>query len=55
MLKAMLLVTVLGAGAGYDQNRPVSRIGTVEMPSMEECLDARVIILYKCKNSLRPS
>jgi len=36
MLKATLLVTyfVLGAGSNY----------TVEMPSMEECLDARVTI-----------
>jgi len=34
MLKAMLLVTTLGVGGDY----------TVEMPSMEECLDARITI-----------
>ena len=34
MLKAMLVVTALGAGGDY----------TAEMPSMKECLDARVTI-----------
>jgi|TARA_R110000823_G_scaffold39722_2_gene105927 hypothetical protein len=34
MLKAMLLVTALGGGGDY----------TAEMPSMEECLDARIVI-----------
>ena len=34
MLKAMLIVTALGGGADY----------TTEMPSMNECLDARVAI-----------
>jgi len=34
MLKAILLITVLGVDGDY----------TVEMPSMEECLDARVTI-----------
>jgi len=35
MLKAMLLVTALGGGGGDY---------TAEMPSMEECLDARIVI-----------
>ena len=34
MLKAMLVVTALGAGGDY----------TAEMPSMKECLDARIVI-----------
>ena len=34
MIKAILLVTALGGGGDY----------TVEMPSMEECLDARITI-----------
>ena len=34
MLKAMLVVTALGGGGDY----------TAEMPSMEECLDARIVI-----------
>ncbi len=34
MLKAMLVVTALGGGGDY----------TAEMPSMEECLDARIAI-----------
>ena len=34
MLKAMLIVTALGGGGDY----------TTEMPSMDECLDARIAI-----------
>ena len=34
MLKAMLVVTALGGGGDY----------TAEMPSMKECLDARIVI-----------
>ena len=34
MLKAMLIVTALGGGGDY----------TAEMPSMKECLDARISI-----------
>ena len=34
MLKAILIVTALGAGGDY----------TAEMPSMKECLDARIVI-----------
>ena len=34
MLKAMLIVTALGGGGDY----------TAEMSSMEECLDARIVI-----------
>jgi hypothetical protein len=41
MLKAMLLVTALG-GMGGDY--------TVEMPSMEECLDARIVIAEQDPN-----
>jgi len=34
MLKAMLIITALGGGGDY----------TAEMPSMKECLDARILI-----------
>ena len=34
MLKAMLVVTALGGGGDY----------TAEMPSMKDCLDARIVI-----------
>ena len=40
MLKAILLVTALGGGGDY----------TVEMPSMEECLDARITIAEQDPN-----
>jgi hypothetical protein len=35
MIKAMLIVTALGGGGDY----------TTEMPSMKECLDARISIM----------
>ena len=40
MLKAMLVVTALGGGGDY----------TAEMPSMEECLDARIVIAEQDPN-----
>ena len=40
MLKAMLIVTALGGGGDY----------TAEMPSMEECLDARIVIAEQDPN-----
>ena len=40
MLKAMLVVTALGGGGDY----------TVEMPSMKECLDARITIAEQDPN-----
>ena len=40
MLKAMLVVTALGGGGDYN----------VEMPSMKECLDARVTIAEQDPN-----
>ena len=40
MLKAMLVVTALGGGGDY----------TAEMPSMEECLDARIVIAEQDAN-----
>ena len=40
MLKAMLVVTALGAGGDY----------TAEMPSMKECLDARIVIAEQDPN-----
>jgi hypothetical protein len=40
MLKAMLVVTALGGGGDY----------TVEMPSMKECLDARISIAEQDSN-----
>ena len=40
MLKAILLVTALGAGGDY----------TAEMPSMKECLDARITIAEQDPN-----
>ena len=40
MLKAILLITTLGVGGEY----------SVEMPSMEECLDARITIAEQDPN-----
>ncbi len=40
MLKAMLVVTALGGGGDY----------TVEMPSMKDCLDARITIAEQDPN-----
>ena len=40
MLKAMLIVTALGSGGDY----------TAEMPSMKECLDARIVIAEQDPN-----
>ena len=40
MLKAMLVVTALGGGGDY----------TTEMPSMKECLDARITIAEQDPN-----
>ena len=40
MLKAMLVVTALGGGGDY----------TAEMPSMKECLDARITIAEQDPN-----
>ena len=40
MLKAMLVVTALGGGGDY----------TAEMPSMEECLDASIVIAEQDPN-----
>ena len=40
MLKAMLVVTALGGGGDY----------TAEMPSMEECLDAIIVIAEQDPN-----
>ena len=40
MLKAILLVTALGVGGDY----------SVEMPSMKECLDAKIVIAEQDPN-----
>ena len=40
MMKAMLIVSALGGGMGAYE---------VEMPSMKECLDARVSIIEQYK------
>ena len=42
MMKAMLIVSALGGGMGAYQ---------VEMPSMKECLDARVSIIEQYKEA----
>ena len=42
MMKAMLIVSALGGGMGSYQ---------VEMPSMKECLDARVSIIEQYKEA----
>ena len=42
MMKAMLIVSALGGGMGSYE---------VEMPSMKECLDARVAIMEQTKDA----